>query len=65
MSETKLDIILNFFTKTEDEKPKCTICDSVLPLTRDNQINKNTCWGFEGDYWHKICKNKEKIRMDK
>ena len=47
------------------EKPKCRICDVYLPLKMNNQINRKFCCGFEGDYYHKKCFDKEKILMNK
>ena len=47
------------------EKPLCRVCNVLLPLKKNNQINRKNCCGFEGDYYHKKCFNNEKIIMNK
>ena len=47
------------------EKPKCRICDILLPLKKNYNINRKNCCGFEGDYYHIKCYNKEKIIIHK
>ena len=47
------------------EKPKCRVCDVLLPLKKNHQINRHICMGGFGDYYHKTCFNKEKIIMHK
>ena len=47
------------------EKPKCRICNVLLPLKKNNTINRKICCGAEGDYYHKKCFESEKIIMNK
>ena len=71
MSENKISkvdilaILYEAIHRNDSNLPKCYICEVELPLTKDNFINRVTCGGFEGDYWHKKCLNKEKKSIDK
>ncbi len=66
MSENKisiLEILYESIHKNDSKLPICYICEVELPLTKDNFINRVTCGGFEGDYWHKKCFKKERKRI--